>query len=57
MITEVGAEAQSDVDDIPGERGLEAWRKLVQSFDPASAQANLILMSLSFIHCTQQQSS
>lgn len=29
----------------PSEIGLEAWRRFIQRFDPASAQANLSLMS------------
>lgn len=33
------------VDSTPGENGSEAWRRLVQRFDPASAHANVNLMS------------
>lgn len=44
MSTETGAEAHSIVDNILGENGLEAWRRLAQMFDPASAHANATIM-------------
>lgn len=45
MSAEAGTLAHSIVDNTPGEHGLEAWRRLVQRFDPASAHGNLKLMS------------
>lgn len=45
MCTEAGAEAHSIGDNTPGENRLEAWRRSVQRFDSASAQANLNLKS------------
>lgn len=43
MCTEAGTEAHSIVDNTPSESGEEAWRRLVQTFDLASAQAKLNL--------------
>lgn len=45
MITETGTETHSIVDGTPGQNGLEAWRRMVQRFGPASAHANLNLLS------------
>lgn len=45
MSTESGTQTHSIVDNLPGESGLEGWKALVQQFDPASAHANLNLMS------------
>lgn len=45
MCTETGTEAHSIVDNTPAETGLEAWRRLVERFDPWSAHANLNIMS------------
>lgn len=47
MTMETRTEAHSIVDNTPGGRGLEAWRRLAQRFDPALAQANRKLMSKS----------
>lgn len=40
MNAEAGTKAHSVVDNTLGKNGLEAWRSLVQRFDPASASAN-----------------
>lgn len=42
---EAGIEAPSVVDNTPCDNGVEAWRRLVQRFDLASAHANLDSMS------------
>lgn len=42
---ESGTEAHSIVDNTPAANGLEARRRLLQRFNPASAQVNLNLMS------------
>lgn len=36
-------EAHSSVDNTPCDNGIDAWKRLVHSFDPTSAQANLNL--------------
>lgn len=45
MCTEAGREAHSIVDNTPAENGVEAWRRLVQTFDPTLAHANPNLLS------------
>lgn len=46
--TEIGTEAPLIANNTPpADQGLEAWRRLAQRFDPASAQANLNLASRS----------
>lgn len=45
MCAEAGAASLSIVDNTPLGNGLEAWRRLVHRFDPASALANLRLMN------------
>lgn len=45
MSMETLTEASSIADHTPDENGLEAWTMLVRRFDPASAHANLNLMS------------
>lgn len=45
MGTKTGTETHSIVDNTPGETGCKHGWGLVQRLDPASAQANLNLMS------------
>lgn len=45
MSSETGTEAHSIVDSMPGENGLEAWRRPGQRFDAAPAHANLSIKS------------
>lgn len=44
MSTDTGTEAHSIVDNMPGDIGLEAWRRLAHRFDPASTQTNMNLI-------------
>lgn len=44
MSTAAGTEAHPIVDNTLNENGFEAWRHLVHTFDPASAQANFNIM-------------
>lgn len=48
MSTEPWTEARPIVARTPGENDLEAWRRMVGRFDPASAQENISLMSRIF---------
>lgn len=45
LIFHTTGEAQKMVENVPQANGVEAWRRLVRRWDPASAQAGLSLMN------------